>query len=392
MRRVSGKKAFTLIELLVVMVIIALLVGLLLPALGRAQEEARKTQCRSNLRQIGLAINMYASDNATQTPCIYGWASSPIGTTYGHSAYGWGATFGQVSTSTNAYQDNANSMLYLIPTHDHAYGEDLNLPGPGMPNGLGLLLTGGYLTQAGATVLGCPSRSITKHLEKTLVTRLADNVPCFEWDKEEPFYTSTGREWVTNATGDTRQTNDYAFGTGGPGPGFDTNWTAPAPECRVGSYSGMAYGCTLLGSYELRDSETDLVVHYGSMQLNKALDRGEAVASDAIYGTLVNFYSALTYNGGSGMGNRACAVTTENTELISDKQNWISNHYAAYNVLFADGSVKSFSDAGMSLYKTFIQEQIATTQGTTPQYVYPSMAFKAREIWSVFFDSLYAQD
>jgi len=46
------------------MVIIALLIGLLLPALSRAKEEARKTQCRSNLRQIGLAMQMYANDNS----------------------------------------------------------------------------------------------------------------------------------------------------------------------------------------------------------------------------------------------------------------------------------------------------------------------------------------
>jgi len=56
------RKGFTLIELLVVMVIIALLIGLLLPALSRAKEEARKTQCRSNMRQIGMAVTMYAND------------------------------------------------------------------------------------------------------------------------------------------------------------------------------------------------------------------------------------------------------------------------------------------------------------------------------------------
>ena len=50
------RKGVTLVELLVVMAIIAMLAGMLMPALGYAREEARKTQCRNNMRQIGLAL------------------------------------------------------------------------------------------------------------------------------------------------------------------------------------------------------------------------------------------------------------------------------------------------------------------------------------------------
>ncbi|MBI1312313.1 DUF1559 domain-containing protein [bacterium] len=64
------RRGFTLIELLVVMAIIAILVALLLPAVQAAREAARRSQCRNNLKQIGIALHSY-HETATRLP--FGW-------------------------------------------------------------------------------------------------------------------------------------------------------------------------------------------------------------------------------------------------------------------------------------------------------------------------------
>jgi len=413
-------KGFTLIELLVVMVIIALLVGLLLPALGRAREEARKTQCRSNLRQLGLGVNMYANDNRGYTPAGYGF----------YVKTDWSRPY--TYNDSTLYSARYAMQFYMIPMRDLASGGNNgvrdgaddpwdtigtfpNERGGGIPSSLGLLLTGGYLTQAGATVLDCPSRlmgTAIRQYENARATHDSNYAATTKqvlqilkdqatFDPTLPFYTSGGKatwsSWdglnnYSMVTFFARPTswplNDYdswwpmeTSRSAGPDPGV---WGHPIKVSVVGAdkacwdwgssyYRGFTR-CSILGAYQVRpENTTDLT--FNSYKIENV--SGKGIASDAIWGFFGRDYSAYS-NWGPG------AYYYYRTPDALKKDEFNSNHDMAYNVLFSDGSVKTFSDGGMSLFKQLVTWQCADDKRPRLRHI--------AELYELYFDPLYAQD
>jgi len=117
------KKGFTLIELLVVIAIIAILAAMLLPALARAREQARRSTCISNLKQIGLAMKMYTQDYNEYFP--YASTGDTTGSPtrdqigVGSASHSLCLLTGQLAVTTSAYEGVryvTNARTFICPS------------------------------------------------------------------------------------------------------------------------------------------------------------------------------------------------------------------------------------------------------------------------------------
>jgi len=341
--------AFTLVELLVVMAIIAILAGLLLPALASARERGRKATCASNLGQIGKSLAMYLTGYDEYYPSYanYG-ADSPAVDPY----------FKDSPRKVQEYQTRANSPRLASRNMVLAYssGRDASKlthdpanPRPNfIANGLGIMVKKKHLPDGG--VLMCPSLG-----GKTLTYYGAGSTVEGYEHRSDLWKLLRGRS----------HTQGIEQGDG--------TW--------LKEHAGSEEAVALLGSFSYRlqpwvfgsyDSGTDTWTAAGAGDRRTVENTRPRVRA---------YYLCPPFKSRKQLGLRAVASDS----FDHGKSKWTkgfaaSHHTTGYNVLYGDSHVSWYYDGKETIVKW-------TWSGTLNRHIYNDLTIsgpESQEVWHVF--------